>query len=136
VHVTSATHNQDILFHVLYGGNDEHIRALIEESVIDISREYPTDDVRDSLHCIRPGTDDSLNRLRVKFFLLLGENEAMRRRISESRKSPGLLQPLCLHKARRFYDELCDDLIPEFLQNETIRLDQFVDKLRATYLHS
>ena len=127
---------QDLLFHVLYGGNAQHIRALIEEQAIDISREYPTDGIRAALHRMRPHDDDSLNKLRARFFLLLSEDEAMRGRISEPRKKPGLLAPLCEHKARMFYDELCDVLIPEFLQDETRTLAILVDDLREAYLHS
>lgn len=99
---------------------------------------------------MRPAASDSVNVLRIKFFMLLCENEDMKKRISGKRTN-GLIAPLCLEKARLFYDELCDELIPEFLQvqislkkcfrnylwqDESISLAEFVDKLRTSYLHS
>ena len=61
---------QDILFHVLYGGNAASMRSLIEQAAIDIAREYPTDGVRDALQRMRPREDDSVNKLRARFFML------------------------------------------------------------------
>ena len=127
---------QDLVFHVLYGGNEASIRSLIDQTAIDIAREYPTDGVREALHRMRPQDSDSLNKLRARFFMLLGESEAMRRRLSAPMSSPGMPSPFCEHRARLFYDELCDDLLPAFVQNQNLRLDQFVDNLREAYLHS
>ena len=134
--ITCFPGRQDILFHVLYGANEGSIRSLIEQAAIDIAREYPTDGVRAALHRMRPQDSDSLNKLRARFFALLGEAEAMRRRLSAPASGPGMPSPLCEHKARLFYDELCDDLLPAFVQNQTLRLDQFVDSLREAYLRS
>ena len=126
---------KDYLFHILYGGNAQMIRSFIEQSVIDVAREYPTDGVRDALHLLRPRDGDSLNRLRALFFLLLAEDEAMRRRVCAA-PSGQMVAPFCEHRARLFYDELCDELIPAFVQRQEMRLDEFVDALRGAYLHS
>lgn len=134
--ITCFPGRQDLLFHVLYGGNAAGVRALVEQAAIDVAREYPTDGVRAALHSLRPREGDSLNRLRARFFVLLAEDEAMRRRLSEPQGGPGGPGPLCEHKARLFYDELCDELLPAFVQNQAMRLDQFVDALREAYLHS
>jgi hypothetical protein len=64
---------------------------------------------------MRPHKHDSVNVLRIKFFMLLCENEDMKKRLSSKRKNCQIA-PLCVDKARLFYDELCDELIPEFLQ--------------------
>ena len=106
---------KDILFHVLYGSNVPHISALIEESVLDLSSDYNNDRVNEALALMRPKPTDSINVLRIKFFMLLYENDAMKKRISSCR-GDGLIAPVCVEKARLFYDELCDELIPEFLQ--------------------
>ena len=111
------------------------IRSFIEQSVIDLAREYPTSGVREALHLLRPREDDSLNRLRARFFLLLAEDEAMRRRLCAPAPGVGVV-PFCEHRSRFFYDELCDELIPAFVQRQAMRLDELVDRLREAYLHS
>lgn len=129
------TCKNDMLFHVLFGGDAEHMRALIDESIIDIAREYPTEGVRNALHRVRHKERDSLDKLRARFFMLLSEDEAMRKRLSAPRPQNGsCVAPLCEHKARLFYDELCDRLLPEFIQNETITLAECVEQIRDTYL--
>ena len=135
--ITCFPGRQDILFHVLYGGNEANIRSLIEQAIIDISREYPTDGVRAALQRMRPQESDSLNKLRARFFMLLAEDEAMRKRLSEpGAQGAGMPAPLCEHKARLFYDELCDELLPAFMQKQSVRLDEFTESLREAYLHS
>ena len=134
--ITCFPGRQDILFHVLYGGNAGSMRSLIEQAIIDISREYPTDGVRAALHRMRPQDTDSLNKLRVRFFMLLAEAEAMRQRLSAPSAGAGMPSPLCEHKARLFYDELCDELLPAFVQNQSVRLDHFIEQLREAYLCS
>lgn len=134
--ITCFPGRQDILFHVLYGANEPNIRGLIEQAAIDIAREYPTDGVCQALQRMRPRDDDCLNQLRARFFMLLAESDAMRRRLSEPQPGPCMPGPVCEHKARLFYDELCDELLPAFVQNQALRVDEFVDMLREAYLHS
>ncbi len=131
---TCQAHNKDIIFHVLYGGNRALVWGLIEESVIGVAREYPSDGVRDALQLMRPHERDCMNKLRVKFFMLLNEDEAMRRALCEPLKTYSYIQPLSLHKARRLYDELSDSMLPAFVQDETVSLEDFVDRLRSAYL--
>jgi hypothetical protein len=127
---------QDTLFYVLYGCSDGFLRQVIDDSVINIAREYPADGVRDALHSMRPAESDSLNKLRAKMFMLLNEDEALRRKISEPQVKSCLIQPLCYDKARGFYTELYDHVMPWFIQNETITLDALVDRLREAYLNN
>ena len=127
---------QDILFHVLYGGNEPNIRALIEQAAIDIAREYPTDGVCQALQRMRPQDGDCVNKLRARFFMLLAESDAMRKRLSAPPSGPCMPGPVCEHRARLFYDELCDELLPAFVQNQSVLLDEFVEQLREAYLHS
>jgi len=130
-----------VLFHVLYGGNMEYIARLIEESVINVSREYDNNPgVAEALQLMRPMEGDSLSKLRIKFFLLLNEDEAMRRNLSNVKtEGPGSLLTvgsLCSNKAERFYDCLCDELIPTWIKDSRIPHDAFVDTLRQSYLCS
>lgn len=133
---TCQVHNKDVIFHVLYGGNRALVWGLMEECVINIAREYPSDGVRDALHCMRPGERDSMDKLRIKFFMLLNEDERMRKTITEPFKHFSYIKPFPIQKARRFYDDLYDEALPRFVQNESVTLRDFVDELRSIYLRS
>ena len=74
---------RDMLSHVLFGGNLDFVARLIEESVINVSREYPgCTGVAEALQLLRPQGEDSLHRLQIKLFILLNEDETMRRNLS------------------------------------------------------
>ena len=112
----------------------EMISRLIEESVLNIASEYNGTGVKEGLQLMRPQPGDSLYKLQIKFFVLLNEDERMRLHLSNV-KSPVMIS-LCPYKAERFYDSLCDELIPTWIKNETISCDTFVDTIRQTYLCS
>ena len=125
---------QDVVFHILYGGNSAYISSLIEECVVNIAAEYPSEGVRESLQSLRPNAWDSPDRLCVKFFVLLNEDEKMRTNFSNVKSS--IMASLCHHKAERFYDELNDFVLPAWIKDERIDLNKMVDMLREVYLHS
>ena len=134
---------KDVLFHVLYGANPEYISRLIEESVINVAREYPggTDGgVAEALQLMRPKEGDTVHKLQVKFFLLLNEDETMRKNLSNVKlKGEGSLLTvcsLCPLKAERFYDSLSDELIPIWIKDCRIPDEAFIDSLRQAYLCS
>jgi hypothetical protein len=129
-----VTQRKDVLFYVLYGANTDSIAGWIEESALNIAEEYPADGVREALQLLRPAEGDSLNKLRAKFFLLLNEDGRMRERLG--RVQHHLMISLCDLKAERFYDSLCDELIPVWIKDESVALEEFVDRLRAAYLVS
>jgi hypothetical protein len=89
---------------------------------------------------MRPSPGDSLSKLQIKFFLLLNEDETMRRNLSNVKtKGPGSLLTvgsLCPYKAERLYDALCDQLVPVWIKDCRITDEAFVDSIRKTYLCS
>ena len=127
---------QDMLFYMLYGGNIDLFRRLIEESVVNIAREYPHDGVAEALQLLRPKADDSVHALQLKFFLLLNEDETMRRSLSNVRAGHPHFVSLCPRKAERFYDDLCERLVPAWIKDSRVTHADFVDALRAAYLNS
>lgn len=132
--MTCRIHKQDVLFHVLYGSNTDYLHNLIEESVINIAQEYPSDGVREILQRMRPSPSDSPQRLQARFFMLLNEDEKMRRQIEKVESS--VISPLCPHKGRRFYDEMADEIFPTWIERGDLSLSYLVDTLRGAYLHS
>jgi hypothetical protein len=127
-----------MLSHVLYGANADYIARLVEESVINVSREHADyTSVAEALQLLRPDAGDSLHRLQIKFFLLLNEDEAMRRNLCHvNEKGAQLVCSLCPHKAERFYDALCEELIPGWIKDCRVGHEAFVDLLREAYLRS
>jgi hypothetical protein len=104
--------------------------------VINLAREYPTQNVQDMLVHFRPTDRDTLDSLRAKFFLLLNQDMQMRRTLGEPRGKAALVAAVCDHKATRFYDELSAEIIPRFAQNQRMTLVEFVDMLKECYLCS
>jgi hypothetical protein len=131
---TAAFQRKDVLFYVLFGANADYICRLIEDSVINVAREYNSEGVSDALQLLRPHPLDSLHRTQMRFFLLLNEDETMRRHLSALKSN--LMTSLCPHKAERFYDALCDELIPSWIKDGRMTSEAFVDSLRAAYLCS
>lgn len=131
---TAAFQRKDVIFYVLFGSNMDYIRRLVEESVVNIAREYPTDGVAEALQLMRPKEADSLCHLQIRFFLLLNEDEMMRRQIANIKSR--VMISLCPHKAERFYDLLCEELIPAWIRDCRVTHEEFVDRLRAGYLCS
>jgi hypothetical protein len=132
-----AYQRKDVLFYVLFGANIDYISRLIEESVVNIAREYGCSTgggLVDALQLMRPSPLDSLHKLQIKFFLLLNEDDAMRRSLSSIKSH--VMVSLCPYKAERFYDCLCDELIPVWVRVGAVTDSEFVDSLRAAYLCS
>jgi hypothetical protein len=125
---------RDVLFHVLFGGNAAYIRRLVEESVVNLSREYPGDSVAEALQLMRPDERDGVHHLQIRFFLLLNEDETMRRRLAVVRTP--VVTGLCPYKAERFYDLLRDELVPSWIRACSVSHGEFVDRLREGYLCS
>ena len=127
---------RDVLFYVLFGANTDYFRRLIEESVVNIAREYPADGVADALQLLRPEPSDSLHALQIKFFLLLNEDETMRKSLASVKAGHALVISLCPLKAERFYDDLCERLVPLWIKDCRVTHEAFVDSLRQAYLCS
>ena len=46
------------------------------------------------------------------------------------------LQPICPHKVSRFLRTLREEIVPNFLVNETMRLDDFDRSVKVEYIRS
>lgn len=125
---------KDLIFHVLFVCSPEGIRLLIEECVLGIATEYNVNNVKDALQLLRPDEHDSLCKLQAKFFILLNEDETMRRRIALRQSS--YVHALCPYKAERFYDALCDEILPAWVKNEQEDCQALVERVRHFYLRS
>lgn len=134
--ITCLPQKQDTLFHVLYGSDVGFMQRLIEESIINISREYPAQGVLEALVFMRPCHSDTVDKLRAKFFMLLEQDGDMRKKVCNDGGKSSIVKGLCPYKAVRFFDELHGNILPAYAQDQTIPLATFVDMLRSSYLSS
>lgn len=134
--ITCLPKRQDALFHVLYGSDYVYIQKLIEESVINICREYPTMGVHESVVYMRPHISDTLDKLRAKFFILLMQDMTMRAKLAEEKGKGHIVKHVCKYKAVYFYNALMDDIIPAFAQDQTMTHAELVNRLRDAYICS
>lgn len=109
---------------------------LIEESIINISREYACEGVHDALADMRPSNKETIDKLRAKFFIMLNQDQQMRKKLSEDSGKSSIVKHVCKFKASVFYKALKTRVIPDFAQDESMSLETFIDNLRDCYLCS
>lgn len=82
-----------------------------------------------------PSVQDSVLQLRVKLLVLLDQDEVTRKElVTKKNKKRGYFGPVPLLKANAFYQALHGQLIPSWVSNEAVTLDDFIDKARMVYL--
>ena len=134
--ITCLTQRQDTLFHVLYCSDHVFMIKLVEESIINLSREYTSKGVHEVLVDMRPTSRDTMDKIRAKFFILLNKDMDMKKKLSVPQGKSSLVSEVCEHKAARFYEELHSNLIPTYVQDQTIPLATFIDNIRDVYIYS
>ena len=129
---------QDILMHLLYNGGSERLLCdLIVESMNNIASASHKDPR--IIECLRPFLPDPsatpLVTLRASFILLLNMDERMRSRLCKERVAP-YVPSLCPHKACVFYTLLKNQVVLDWMKNESVDVLAFVEKVKETYLLS
>ena len=120
--------------HVIYsGGAEPLLRFLISESLKNIAEDFPTPGVRAALASLSPTADTPLAGLRVRFFLLLNQDQRMRVRLCQGKISSHLA-PVCAYKACSLYAQLSESVVPAWIKNETISLLDLAENLKDAYL--
>ena len=129
--------HRDWLFYVLYSCDSEFMSQIIRTAAANIEAEHHTQAVTNSLLPFLPSPDDCLHSLRIKLLVLVDQDEASRRRLCEY-TSPAVRNyaPVAPEKADRFFADLHDALIPDWIKDETISAGEFVDRARMSYLIS
>jgi hypothetical protein len=125
---------QDILMHLIYsGGADPLLRTLIADSMRNIAEDFPTPGVGTALALLAPSADTPLAGLRVRFFLLLNQDQRMRSRLCHGVVAV-YLSPVCPYKACNLYEQLRDTVVPMWIKNETVSVLDLSDRLKDAYL--
>ena len=78
---------------------------------------------------------DSLLSLRGKLFVLLDQDEITRHElVKRNTKLIGHFGPVSIEKANGFYTALHKQVLPKWVSDETMSLEELVDELRNAYL--
>jgi len=123
--------------YILYSCDSEFMSQVISAAAAGIQAEHDTPGVAEAVQAFLPSHDDCLHSLRIKLLVLLDQDEATRRRLCQY-TSPVVrnYSPVPTEKANRFYVDLHERLLPEWIKDETITAGDFVDRARMAYLVS
>lgn len=135
--ISSEPHN-DWMCYILYHDDVSFLRQIIATSVKAIARSHnssPSLDV--PLEWFMDTQSDSPHMLRAKLIVLLDQDETTRREFTAFQSETcRLRRPLPPLKADRFYEQLHVTVIPQWICNERVSLDTFIDNARMAYLIS
>lgn len=134
--ITCGPH-KDWLFYILYCGDTAMMIDVIKQcmqNIIGMHHNHP--DVVDIVSKYAPDAEkDSILQLRMKFLILLEEDEYTRRELVEKKTSvKGHFGAVPLEKANQFYTTLHEQLLPMWVSDESVCLSDFLDHVRMAYL--
>ena len=129
--------HRDWLMYILYTCDSEFMGQVIRTAAEGIQAEHATQGVAEAVRPFFPSPEDCLHSLRMKLLILLDQDEPTRRKLCQY-SSPVVrnYSPVPTEKANRFYVELHDKLIPDWIKDETVTAGEFVDRVRMAYLIS
>ena len=139
----STRPHHDWMFYVLYHEDITFLQGIITSSVKNISQTYPAvtwgecAELQNALEWFADVHLDSLSMLRAKLFFLLDRDEKTRREFTVYESGTCRLRsPFPPEKADRFYPDLHENVIPNWISNETFSLDSLIGNIREAYLIS
>ena len=125
-----GTRHMDLIMYVLYSNDQRFVQDMVMRVTLEVSQEY---------HCEELATltrhKDNLLLYKCLFFLMLNFHAKFRYWVLSDNNNLGL-QPVCPHKAARFLRVLRNDMIPSFLVNESVCLDEFEHQIKIEYVRS
>ena len=123
--------------YILYSCDSEFMSQVIRSAAKGIEDEHTSPGVTEATKAFLPHPEDCLHSLRIKLLILMNQDERTRRRLCEY-TSPVVRNYTAVpaEKANRFYAELHETLIPNWVKDETITPGDFVDSARMAYLIS
>ena len=138
---TISTHpHHDWMFYVLYHEDISFLKGIITSSVKNISQAYSWGECAELQNALEWFADvhmDSLSMLRAKLFFLLDRDEKTRRDFTVYESGTCRLRsPFPPEKADRFYPDLHQKVIPNWISNETFSMDSLIGNIREAYLIS
>ena len=121
--------------YVLYHGNRDFVEQLISQCTANLRSQHSTDEMQAQLQAMQPAPDEPMASLRLRFFLLLNVDASMRSDLVK-KDLAAFIPRLDAGKACRFYDDLADRLVPEWMKNESVTIQDAVESITEAYLVS
>jgi hypothetical protein len=127
---TGVGRSMDLFMYVLYSEDEVFIQSIVNKVVREVVVEEECAEMDDILLHVD-------NRLMYKclFFVMVDFHAKFRYWALGDSANMGL-QPMCPHKALRFLKSLREEIVPSFLVNETMRMDDLERKLKVEYIRS
>ena len=127
---TGVGRSMDLFMYVLYSEDEVFIQNIVNKVVREVVVEEECAEMDDILLHVD-------NRLMYKclFFVMVDFHAKFRYWALSDNANMGL-QPMCPHKALRFLKSLREEIVPSFLVNETMRMDDLERKLKVEYIRS
>lgn len=127
-HTDALLRHMDLFMYVLYSGDENFVMGMVRKVAMEVCEKYACPELMQVID----GTDRPII-FKALFFLIL--NFYKNFRFWALSASLGL-QPICPHKATRFLIALKTELVPQFLVDERVRLEEFERRLKVTYVAS
>ena len=122
--------NMDLIMYVLYSEDEMFVMDMVRKVAHEIADKFECEELRTVVkHRDKPLL------YRCLFFLLLNFHKQFRYWVLTSNNSLGL-KPICPYKATRFLIALKNEIIPGFLVDERVQLDEMERKIKVTYVSS
>ena len=119
----------DLIMYVLYSNDQNFIKDMVCRVTNEVLEQFHVEE----LHCVLQ-CHDNLLLYKILFFMMLDFHPPFRYWVLQENNIG--LAPICPFKAKRFLKILRDEIIPSFLINECMRLDEIDYKLKLEYLRS
>lgn len=121
--------NMDLIMYVMYSGDELFVMEMIRKVCNEVSDKYGIHGMKKFLK-----HNDKPMLYRCLFFLMLNFHKDFRYWVLND-ESQGL-RKVCPYKATQFLLTLKNDIIPRFLMDEKIQLQEFERNIKISYIQS
>jgi hypothetical protein len=128
----SMYRSMDIILYVLYSRDERFVFDMVSRVLNEVAEQYSFDSIRELLKF-----EDRPVLFRCLFFLMLNFHTPFRFWLltPHASKSNGL-PLLCPHRMCRFFIQLREHLIPDFLVHDNMSMEDFDYQVKAEYIRS
>jgi hypothetical protein len=125
----SLLRNMDLIMYVLYSGDEIFVMDMVRKVSTEVADKYNVPDIKKIL-C----HNDKPMLYRCLFFLMLNFHKDFRFWVLND-ETQGL-RKICPFKATRFLLSLKNEIVPKFLMNEKVQLQEFERNIKISYIQS
>ena len=125
----SLLRNMDLIMYVLYSGDEIFVMNMVRKVSTEVADKYNVQDIKKILN-----HNDKPMLYRCLFFLMLNFHKDVRYWVL-SDETLGL-RKICPYKATRFLLSLKNEIIPKFLMDEKVQLQELERNIKMYYIVS